>query len=276
MAEPQHTADLRALEGFMAFWADAGVDCAYAEEPVDRIAEGARRLAPRRQEAAPAAAAPRPQHPHHPQASAGPSIGEALVEARAMAAAANDLAALEAAIAAFEGCPLKAGTTNTVFSRGNPEAKVMVIGEGPGAEEDRQGKPFVGPSGRLLDRMLEAAGLGDQVFITNTVFWRAPANRTPSPPEQAVCTPFVERAISLVRPRVLLLMGGASAKHMLKRPEGILSLRGRWNDWTSEDGGLTIPAMPTLHPAFLLRQPVAKAHAWHDILTLLSRLEGSA
>jgi uracil-DNA glycosylase len=272
MAEPYAPADSRALEGFMAFWADAGVECAYAEEPVDRIAEGARRLAPKRQEAPPLNVAPRPQA----QAPAGPSIGEALVEARAMAAAAGDLAALEAAVAAFEGCPLKAGTTNTVFSRGVPNAKVMVIGEGPGAEEDRQGKPFVGPSGRLLDRMLEAAGLSDQVFITNTVFWRAPANRTPSPPEQAVCTPFVERAISLVRPRVLLLMGGASAKHMLKRPEGILSLRGRWNDWTSEDGGLTIPAMPTLHPAFLLRQPVAKAHAWQDILTLLSRLEGSA
>jgi DNA polymerase len=271
MAQTQHTADPRALEGFLAFWADAGVECVYAEEPVDRIAEGARRLAPKRQEAPALNIPPRPQ----PMAPAGPNIGEALVEARAMAAAAADLAALEAAIAAFEGCPLKAGTTNTVFSRGNPKARVMVIGEGPGAEEDRQGQPFVGPSGRLLDRMLEAAGLGDDVFITNTVFWRAPANRTPSPPEQAVCAPFVERAIALVRPQVLLLMGGASAKHMLKRPEGILSLRGRWNDWTSEDGSLTIPAMPTLHPAFLLRQPVAKAHAWHDILTLLSRLAGS-
>jgi uracil-DNA glycosylase family 4 len=163
-----------------------------------------------------------------------------------------------------------------VFSRGRPDATVMVIGEGPGAEEDRQGQPFVGPSGRLLDRMLGAAGLGDQVFITNTVFWRAPANRTPSQQEQEVCLPFVERAIALVRPRALLLMGGASAKHMLKRPEGILSLRGRWQDWVSEDGSQSIPAMPTLHPAFLLRQPVAKGHAWQDILTLLSRLEAPA
>jgi uracil-DNA glycosylase family 4 len=273
MADLHHPADPRALEGFMAFWADAGVECAYAAEPVDRIAEGARRLAPK--PAAPAAPIVRAAPATH-QAQLGPNVGEALVEARRAAAAATDLAALEAAVAAFEGCPLKGGATNTVFSRGRPDATVMVIGEGPGAEEDRQGQPFVGPSGRLLDRMLGAAGLGDQVFITNTVFWRAPANRTPSQQEQEVCLPFVERAIALVRPRALLLMGGASAKHMLKRPEGILSLRGRWQDWVSEDGSQSIPAMPTLHPAFLLRQPVAKGHAWQDILTLLSRLEAPA
>ena len=109
-----------------------------------------------------------------------------------------------------------------MFSRGRPDAEVMVVGEGPGAEEDRLGQPFVGPSGQLLDRMLAAGGLTERVFVTNTVFWRAPANRTPSPQEQAVCLPFLERAIALVRPRVLLLMGGASAKFLLKRPEGIL------------------------------------------------------
>ena len=271
MAEPHHPADLRALEGLLAFWADAGVDCVYAEEPVDRMAEGARRLAPQRPPTAPPARQTTAAAP-----SVAPHVGQALVEARATATAAGDLTALQAAIAAFEGCSLKAGATNTVFSRGRPDAKIVIVGEGPGAEEDRQGQPFVGPSGRLLDRMLEAAGLADQVFITNTVFWRAPANRTPSPQEQAVCLPFVERAIALVRPQVLLLMGGASAKHLLKRPEGILSLRGRWQDWVSEDGAQSIPAMPTLHPAFLLRQPVAKGHAWQDILTLLSRLEGPA
>ena len=265
MAQPRSPAELFALEGLLAFWADAGVDCAYADAPVDRLAEGARRLAPPRPApaAAPPAASPPPPSP----------VGEAVLAARAAAAQALDLAALEAAVAAFDGCPLKAGATRAVFSRGRPDAEVMVVGEGPGAEEDRLGQPFVGPSGQLLDRMLAAGGLKERVFVTNTVFWRAPANRTPSPQEQAVCLPFLERAIALVRPRVLLLMGGASAKFLLKRPEGILSLRGRWEHWVSEDGATTLPALPTLHPAFLLRQPAAKQHGWQDILTLLSRLE---
>ena len=152
----------------------------------------------------------------------------------------------------------------------------MLVGEGPGAEEDQRGQPFLGRSGQLLDKMLAAGGLEGRVFITNTVFWRPPADRTPSKAEQAMCLPFLERAIALVRPRVLLLAGGASAKHLLRREEGILSLRGRWFDWTPESGGEAIPALPILHPAFLLRQPVAKAHAWTDILTLLSRLDPPA
>ena len=131
----------------------------------------------------------------------------------------------------------------------------MIIGEGPGADEDRQGQPFVGRAGKLLDRMLTAAGLLDDVFITNTVFWRPPGNRTPTPAEQTACRPFVERAIALVKPKVLVLAGGASAKSMLDTNEGILSLHGRWRDWTSADGAITLPALPTLHPAFLLRQP---------------------
>jgi DNA polymerase len=149
----------------------------------------------------------------------------------------------------------------------------MVIGEGPGAEEDAKGQPFVGRAGQLLDRMLAAAGLADRAFITNTVFWRPPGNRTPSPAEQLVCLPFLERAIALVRPKMLLLVGGASAKSMLKREEGILSLRGRWFEWRSSAGDLELPAMPTLHPAFLLRQPAAKKRAWTDLLTLTERLD---
>jgi DNA polymerase len=149
----------------------------------------------------------------------------------------------------------------------------MIIGEGPGAEEDQQGRPFVGRAGKLLDRMLAAAALTDRVFITNTVFWRPPGNRNPTPQEQATCAPFLHRAIELVGPRLLLLSGGVSAKSLLKREEGIMSLHGRWFEWASEDGGLTIPALPTLHPAFLLRQPAAKAQAWRDLLTLLSRLD---
>ncbi|MGH6955672.1 MAG: uracil-DNA glycosylase, partial [Caulobacteraceae bacterium] len=187
-----------------------------------------------------------------------------------------DLEALKAAVAAFDGCALKRqGARQAVFARGAPDAPLMVIGEGPGAEEDQQGAPFVGRAGRLLDKMLAAAGLTDRVFITNTVFWRPPGNRTPTAAEQAVCAPFVERAIALVNPKMLLLAGGASAKHMLKTNEGVLSLRGRWFEWRSEDGDIVLPALPTLHPAFLLRQPAAKKHAWQDLLTLTERLDRS-
>jgi DNA polymerase len=149
----------------------------------------------------------------------------------------------------------------------------MVIGEGPGADEDAQGEPFVGRAGKLLDKMIHAAGLDGRVLITNTVFWRPPGNRTPTPAEQAVCAPFLERIVALVRPRMLLMVGGASAKSLLKREEGILSLRGHWFEWTSADGSLELPAMPTLHPAFLLRQPGAKKRAWQDLMTLTERLD---
>ncbi len=149
----------------------------------------------------------------------------------------------------------------------------MIIGEGPGADEDLQGKPFVGRAGKLLDRMIAAAGLEGRVFITNTVFWRPPGNRTPTPAEQLACQPFLERAIALVAPRVLLLVGGAAAKAVLGRSEGILSLRGRWSEWKSQDGNLEIPALPTLHPAFLLRQPGAKKKAWEDMLILAERVD---
>ncbi|MDB5455106.1 MAG: Uracil-DNA glycosylase, partial [Caulobacter sp.] len=204
----------------------------------------------------------------------GLDIAAAIEQAKLAAAACADLAQLAAAIAAFDGCPLKTqGARQAVFSRGVADAPLMIIGEGPGAEEDLQGAPFVGRAGKLLDRMLAAAQLTDRVFITNTVFWRPPGNRTPTPVEQAVCAPFVERAIALVKPRMLLLVGGAAAKSMLKREEGILSLRGRWFEWSAADGGLELPALPTLHPAFLLRQPAAKKKAWQDLLTLSERLD---
>lgn len=256
------------LSALLAFWAEAGVDCAYAEAPLDRLAEGARRLAP-----------PKPAEPARPPPTrtAAPAVAahdaEALGLARRAAADAPDLPALEAAVAAFPWGGLKARASRTVFARGPGDAPVMLIGEGPGAEEDQRGEPFVGRSGQLLDRMLAAGGLEGRVFITNTVFWRPSADRTPSPAEQALCLPFLERAIALARPRVLVLAGGASAKAMLRRNEGILSLRGRWFDWTPEAGGEPVPALPVLHPAFLLRQPVAKGQAWADILTLLSRLD---
>src|SRR5579859_2311477 len=262
--------DPRAVESLIAFWAEAGVDVAYADAPVDRMARGLEAMKPKVQAALAATPinAPRP-------AFAPATVDAGTVEvARAAAAAASDLSKLEAAIAAFDGCELKRqGASRAVFARGEPDAPVMVIGEGPGAEEDAQGAPFVGRAGKLLDKMLAAAGLAGRVFITNTVFWRPPGNRTPSPAEQAACTPFLERAIALVRPRMLLLVGGASAKHLLQRTEGILSLRGRWFEWRSADGALELPALPTLHPAFLLRQPAAKKRAWEDLLRLAERLD---
>ena len=252
----------RALESLLGFWAEAGVDTAFTDEPVDRLAE--RILPPPPVQAASKAAA----------APAGPDVSGAIAEARRLAAEANDLPALATAIAAFDGCGLKfEGARQAVFSRGVPDAPVMVIGEAPGADEDAQGQPFVGRAGKLLDKMLGAAGLADRVFITNTVFWRPSGNRNPTVQEQLVCAPFVERAIALVAPKFLLLAGGASAKAMLQRPEGILSLRGRWFDWTSSDGATTLPALPTLHPAFLLRQPAAKKRAWADLLMLSERLD---
>jgi len=262
--------DTRAVESLLAFWADAGVDAAFEDAPVDRLAERARPPRP----APPVLAPATPARPAVGGLSLSPDVSAAVADARALAAGAADLEALAAAIAAFDGCGLKfEGAKQAVFARGNPTAPVMIVGEGPGAEEDREGAPFVGRAGQLLDKMLAAAGLTDRVFITNTVFWRPPGNRTPSPAEQAVCAPFLDRAITLVAPRVLLLVGGASAKSVLQRGEGILTLRGRWFDWRSADGALDIPALPTLHPAFLLRQPVAKKKAWQDLLTLVERLD---
>lgn len=254
-------------ESLLSFWADAGVDAMLLDEAVDRIALG--RVAPTRP--------PERKPVLVPQraATAEPDISAALAEAKRAAAAAGNLSDLAAAISAFDGCGLKfAGAAQrAVFSRGASNAPLMVIGEGPGQEEDQRGEPFVGRAGQLLDKMLTAAGLTGRVFITNSVFWRPPGNRNPTAQEQQVCAPFVERAIQLVAPKMLLLVGGASAKAMLKREEGILALRGRWFEWRSEDEALELPALATLHPAFLLRQPAAKKKAWSDLLTLTERLD---
>lgn len=263
--------DAAIAESLLAFWADAGVDAMLLDEAVDRI-EAGKILPPVR----PAAPVPPLAAVPAPRAFGGQAdISGAVAQAQRLAAGAADLDALVAAISAFEGCPLRfEGTaTKAVVYRGDPKAPLLVIGEGPGADEDARGEPFVGRAGKLLDRMLAAAGLTDRVLITNTVFWRPPGNRTPTPAEQAICAPFLERIVQLVQPRMLLLAGGASAKSVLKREEGILSLRGRWFEWRSADGTLELPAMPTLHPAFLLRQPGAKKKAWSDLLTLSERLD---
>jgi uracil-DNA glycosylase family 4 len=257
--------DPRAAESLLAFWAAAGVEVMLGDAPVNRLTPPVRAPKPAAVTALPSAVA---------SGRPGLDVAAAVAAAQAAAAQVQDLDSLAAAIQAFDGCPLKfEGARRSVFSRGNPAADIMVIGEGPGRDEDAEGKPFVGRAGKLLDRMLAAAGLTDRVFITNTVFWRPPGNRTPTQAEQLICQPFVEKAIFLVKPRYLLLAGGASAKSVLRQEEGILSLRGRWFEWRSHDGGLTLPALPTLHPAFLLRQPAAKKKAWGDLLTLSERVD---
>lgn len=261
----------RAAESLLAFWADAGVDAMLLDEAFDRIEAG--KVLPPPRPAPPALAQPLTVPA---RAGAVPAdISGAVARARELAAAAADLPALVEAIAGFDGCPLRfeGAASQAVVFRGDPAAPLMVIGEGPGAEEDARGEPFVGRAGKLLDRMLAAAGLENRVLITNTVFWRPPGNRTPTPAEQAICAPFLDRIIALAQPRMLLLAGGASAKSLLKREEGILSLRGRWFEWRSADASMELPAMPTLHPAFLLRQPGAKKRAWTDLLMLTERLD---
>ena len=258
-------ADLTA-ESLLAFWAEAGIDSILSEDPIDRMAAGAiaiSRPAPLQTSAIHALPATKTQ-----------DVSAQVEIARQIAEACQGLEELQDAIAKFDGCPLKfQGAKQAVFSRGTLDAPIIVIGEGPGQEEDQKGIPFVGRAGQLLDKMFAAAGLSERVFITNSVFWRPPGNRNPTSEEQAVCMPFVERAIALIQPRLLLCVGGPSSKAMLKQDEGILSLRGRWIEWRSSDGKIEIPALATLHPAFLLRQPGAKKMAWADLLILSERLD---
>ena len=252
--------DTASAESLLAFWRDAGVDACFEDAPVDRTHV---QPPPALKAVAKATAAVTPVV----------DASDALAEARRLAAGADTLEALGQAIAMFEGCPLRGlGARQSVFARGNPEAEVLVVGEGPGAEEDARGQPFVGKAGQLLDRMLAEAGLEGRVFITNTVFWRPPGNRTPTPAEQAVCAPFVERAFALLKPKAVLLVGAASSKAVLGADEGIMKLRGQWREWRLAEGGVSAPALPTLHPAFLLRQPMAKRQAWADMLSLAARL----
>ena len=273
---------------------DAGADEAIGETPVDRLAATAARRAepPPAEKASPGLArapaprpaaepAPRPVAEPAPHPVVKPALGAslasteaALSSARDLARAAGNLEELKAALDAFEGCALKQHAMNLVFADGNPKARVMVIGEGPGAEEDRQGLPFVGVSGRLLDRMLAGIGLDrTSAYITNVLFWRPPGNRTPTGTEIAACLPFVERHIELVDPQVLLLAGGISAKTLLGRSEGILKLRGHWAHYQHAGMARPIPALASLHPAYLLRQPAQKRLAWRDFLALKEALD---
>jgi uracil-DNA glycosylase family 4 len=202
------------------------------------------------------------------------SLGEAAQSARRIAESAETVEALAALVAGFDGCPLKRTATNTVFADGNPAAPVMFIGEAPGADEDRIGRPFVGRAGQLLDRMLAAIGLDRTgVLITNVIYWRPPGNRTPTAAEIASCLPFVLRHIALVRPKVLVLCGGTAAGALLPEGQGITRLRGRWFDLAIPDLDQPVPTLPMFHPSFLLRAPERKREAWRDLLSLRLRLD---
>lgn len=259
------------------FYLALGVDEAMGDQPLDR-----RRAEPPPQTARPPenrAALPSREPPSAPRAAA-PALDLAalspdrgLADARSLAASCDSIAALDAAIRRFDGCALKQTAMSTVVYDGAVDAPLLVIGEAPGGEEDRLGKPFVGPAGQMLDKMLAAIGLDrSRVCITNMVFWRPPGNRKPTDAELAVCLPFVERFLFLMNPKVVLLAGGTPAQTLLGRTDGITKLRGRWFDWT-DSRGATIPMLPSYHPSYLLRSPGQKRDAWKDFLTLSYRLE---
>ncbi len=247
---------------------ECGGDEAIGEAPVNRL------IAPT-PVTAPAAPSPRPVMREPPVTR---TLYQAPVKTEApstnsdvIAAACQSLEQLKAALAAFDGCELKQHATNLVFADGNPSGGIMLIGEAPGADEDRQGLPFVGRAGQLLDRMLAAIGLDRQkVYITNIVNWRPPGNREPSPEEAAICLPFLHRHIELADPKLLVLLGAVPVRH-LTGLQGILRHRGRWESYRCQMSGREVPVMLTLHPAYLLRQPAAKRLAWQDLTAISQR-----
>jgi uracil-DNA glycosylase family 4 len=257
-----------ALRDLLDFYAEAGVDGIVGEVPVDRFAPAAGPSLPR----------PRPAQPVSPppvqtrkQAAAPLAPDEAALSAREAVRSAKTLDELRAVLERFDGCPLKATATQLVFADGNPQARLMFVGEAPGRDEDIEGLPFVGRSGKLLDRMLAAIGLDrGSVYIANIVPWRPPGNRTPTPQEQQVCLPFILRQIELADPDVLVCLGGPSAQTLLGIKDGITRIRGRW--FPFDTGKREIRAMPTFHPAFLLRSPLQKRFAWRDFLAIRKAL----
>ncbi len=263
----------------LSWYIDSGVDEAIATEPRNFFVTETPAAAP--------ASAPQPTQPSQPPRP-GLSVpldlespAAAQLSAQALAAAAGSLAELAEAMQSFEGCALKHTASNLVFGDGNPEAHVMFVGEAPGADEDRQGKPFVGVSGQLLDRMIACIGLDrNSAYITNIISWRPPGNRKPTTAEVTTCLPFVQRHIELVAPRLLVLVGGTAVSALTGRSQGITRLRGRWLDYqppgaagTGSTADSPIAAMPIFHPAYLLRQPALKREAWRDLVAIRNRLE---
>jgi uracil-DNA glycosylase family 4 len=266
---PSPEAALALLQWYVEMGVDVGLD----EIASDRLAPPVPAASPveaRVDEARPRQAAPRTALPAASLLTTHPDA--VVLAAREQAMAAQTLDELRDTLDRFEGCALKATATRLAFSDGHAGARLMLVGEAPGREEDVQGRPFVGRSGQLLDRMLAAIGLDrGSVYIANVVPWRPPGNRTPTPQEIAICRPFIERQIELAGPRVLVCLGAPSAQTLLGATEGILRMRGRW--MSHQAGGISIRAMATLHPAFLLRQPVQKRLAWRDFRAIRVALE---
>ena len=254
----------------LRWYVDAGVDEAMGELAVDRFKSPPSASIPA-PVVKPAVITPSvPLSP--PDAPVSPS-GEA--SATHLAHAARTVAELKAAVEAFTGCGLKQFASRTVVADGNPQARIMFIGEAPGADEDRQGLPFVGISGKFLDRMLASVGLDrtSNAYITNIVFWRPPGNRAPTDEETAACLPFVTRHIELVDPAVLVFVGGLAAKTLLAKPLGITKLRGQWFEFETPGMSRPVPCTALFHPAYLLRSPQQKRYAWRDLLAIKQKLD---
>lgn len=270
MTERQNDMTPAEAAAALRWLAEMGADEIVGASAVDRFQPvAATAAAPPRAPAPPPVPAGRPNAlPSGPTAPAGsPAVAKL-----------ESLAAVEAALSAFDQCPLKKTATRLCFADGNPEARVMLVGEAPGRDEDIQGKPFVGRSGQLLDRMLSAIGLSrtaqdrdSAVFITNVIFWRPPGNRTPTEAETAMCLPFLLRTIELQQPDFIVCLGATPAHRLTGRSDGILKMRGKW--MSANVSGRNIPLLPTLHPAYLLRQPAQKRLAWRDFLAIRQMLD---
>lgn len=286
----------------LQFYAQAGVVDLLDDDPIDRYADTIKQLDARKAKKAAqmdqmlssnkaradnirpqSSTSPQTQHPAQPlaqrpaqppvQASTTLAVPDqaAMKETQALAQSAKTIEELGAIIKSYKGCNLCHSAKNTVFADGNPDAPVMLIGEAPGRDEDMHGIPFVGPAGQMLDKMLAAISLDrTSCYISNIIPWRPPGNRTPVAHEIELCRPFVERHIQLAQPKILIFMGNVSTKTLLNTNKGILSIRGKWD--TYKIGEEAVPAMPTLHPAYLLKNPVAKRNAWHDLLAIQAKL----
>lgn len=243
----------------LQFYADAGIDECIGEEACDHVAF-------KENPATPAATAPVPAAPVQGTLAA-------VADARTLAAAANTLDELRAALDGFKGIALRRTATQMVFADGNPAARIMLVGEAPGADEDRIGRPFVGLSGQLLDRMLASIGLSrdSNAYISNVINWRPPGNRAPSDAEIALSLPFIQRHIELVNPALLVFVGGVAAKALANTTTGITRLRGKWLEHHTAGLAAPVPAMPLFHPAYLLRSPAQKGLAWADLQQIRAR-----
>ena len=262
------------IKQLLAFYLEAGVDCALADEAVNRLSEPAAAAV-----IAPVASEPAPPQAIRPSPAAMPAPREAapapeaaISSAREAARTAPSLDALRALLEKFDGCALKHTATRLVFADGNPQARIMFVGEAPGRDEDIEGLPFVGRSGKLLDRMIAAIGLDrSKAYIANVIPWRPPGNRTPTPQETQICLPFIQRQIELVNPDVLVTLGNPSTQTLLQTREGIMRTRGKWHNY--DTGTRTIRAIATFHPAYLLRSPSYKRMSWLDLRAIAKALE---